>query len=666
MHRKPALALVVLVLALVVCVPAALLARSTDEKPADQKTPPQELKYDVVVTATRVETPNKEVASSILVLTRADLERSRKIFVLEALQELAGVTIQENGPRGAAATVMLRGANSEHTLVLMDGVELNDPASPSRSFDFGHLLVDDIERVEVLLGPQSPLYGSDALGGVINIITRRGASRPGLSFSGLGGSYGTASGALAVRGGNDRWDYSVGASYFGSAGFSAAGAGYPGNTEKDGYHDLSLSGRLGYRLRDHIDFDLVVRNTSARTDLDSFGGASGDDPNSRQDYDLFFVRGQVRALLLKNRWEQRLALSYVSHHRSYDNPTDTLHPFDSETGTYDGRSAGLDWQNTIYAHESSIITAGVEAQLEDGRSDYLSEGAWGPSESLFPRKRARTVGVYAQDQVRLGGRFFAAVGGRLDDHDRFGTAFTYRIAPAYLFPGLGTKLKATLGTGFKSPSLYQLYAPGTIWGPIGNPDLRPETSTGWDAGVEQTLWGDRLSLGATYFHNDFRDLIQFDFLRGYTNTGQAEAKGWEAFASARPADGFLIQACYTRTDSRDEVTGLNLLRRPRDKFTAGLTAPVLPKTQLVLSLIAVGPRDDMAYIGYTASRVVLRGYTLLNAVISRDLGRLGRVFLRLDNILDQSYETVYGYGTARFSIYAGFSLGVGSPSTATD
>ncbi len=664
MHRKLALAWTVLVL--FVCVPILSASPSSDEKSADQKTPPPELKYDVVVTATRVETPNKEVASSILVLTRADLERSRKLFVLEALQELAGVTIQENGPQGAAATVMLRGANSEHTLVLLDGVEINDPISPSRSFDFGHLLVDDIERVEVLLGPQSPLYGSDALGGVINIITRRGAARTGLSFTGMGGSYGTGAGSLGFQGAGGRWNYALGASYFGSTGFSAAGIGYRGNSEKDGYRDLSLSGRLGYKLRENIDFDLVIRNTSARTELDGFGGELGDDPNSRQDYDLFFIRGQARALLLGNRWEQRLALSYVSHHRSYDNPFDALHPYDSETGTYDGRQAGLDWQNTIYAHESNIIIAGLEAQIEDGRSDYLSESAWGPSESLFPRKSARTIGVYVQDQVRLGGRFFAAVGGRLDDHDRFGTAFTYRIAPAFVFDRLGTRLKATLGTGFKSPSLYQLYAPGTMWGPIGNPDLRPETSTGWDAGIEQAFFGDRLRLGATYFHNNFRNLIQFDFLRGYANTGQAEAKGWEASALARPADGFLFQACYSRAVSKDEATGLNLLRRPRDKFTAGLTASVLPKTQLVLSLIAVGPRDDMAYIGYTASRVVLKGYTLLNAVISRELGRLGRVFVRLDNILDQAYETVYGYGTARFSIYAGFSLGIGAPSTATD
>jgi len=352
-----------------------------------------------------------------------------------------------------------------------------------------------------------------------------------------------------------------------------------------------------------------------------------------------------------------LSVSYVAHDRSYDNPVDILHPFDSETGTYKSGMAAVDWQNIIYAHETNIITFGLEYQREQGRSDYSSDSLWGPSVSVFPPKNADTAGVYVQDQVKLGGRFFAAIGARLDHHNQFGQAFTYRLAPAYVIESTGTKLKATLGTGFKSPSLYQLYAPGTYWGPIGNAHLKPETSTGWDAGVEQTLVGGRLTLGATYFHNDFRNLIQFDYLQGYTNTGRAESKGLETFASARLVSDISVQACYSRTDTRDQATGLKLLRRPADKLTAGVTAPLFRDTQLGVSLVAVGPRDDMAYIGTTAARVRLKGYTLLNAVISREVGALGQVFLRLDNILNQNYETIYGYGMPRFSIYAGVKVG---------
>jgi vitamin B12 transporter len=626
------------------------------ESSKDTKAQTEALKYDIVVSATRVETPNREVASSIMVLTRTDLEKAKKVFVLDALQELAGLSIQVNGPAGSAATVMLRGANSEHTLVMLDGVEVNDPISPSRSYDFGHLRVESVERVEVILGPQSPLYGSDALGGVINIITRKGQGRPGLSVTALAGSYGTVGGRAGFSGASGKMNFALDASGLSSSGFSAASASYQGNTEKDGYRNLALSGRVGYALSDKLDLDLILRGTLARTSLDGYGGDGGDDPNSRQDYGMFLVKGQVRTFLLQNRWEQRLSLSFVSHDRAYDNPVDPAHPLDSEQGNYHSGQATVDWQHTIYAHESNIITFGLEFQREQGRSDYSYEGAWGPSRGVFPEKRADTAGFYVQDQVKLGGHFFAAIGGRFDHHSQFGEAFTYRLAPAYVIDATGTKVKMTLGTGFKSPSLYQLYAPGTAWGPIGSTDLKPETSTGWDVGLEQSLFGGKLVFGVTYFHNDFRNLIQFDFLRGYTNTGRAESKGFEVFAQGRPAADIALQAGYTRTEAADKMTGLALLRRPRDKFTAGLTLAPLQKTQLVVSLITVGPSDDMAFVGYASMRVRLKGYSLINAVLSRDLGALGQVFIRLDNILNQNYETIYGYGMPRFSIYAGLQL----------
>lgn len=637
------------------CLAAAPARPATDKDKAaqDAKAQAPDLKVEVIVTANRVETPNKEVASSVLVLTRTDLEKTKKLFVLEALQELAGLTVQENGPLGSAATVMLRGANSEHTLVMMDGVELNDPSSPMRSFDFGHLLIEDIERVEVILGPQSPLYGSDAMGGVINIVTRRAEGRPALTLSVLGGSYGTASGAVGWGGALGKMNFSLDTSYVGSRGFSAASSSYAGNTEPDGYRNLSLAGRVGYAPRDNLAFDLIVRETAARTDLDDFGGAHGDDPNSVQDYNQLLLRGQVRALVAGNRWEHKLTLSYVAHHRAYDNPVDALHPLDSEHGTYDGGQATLDWQQTVYAHETNIITFGLEGQHEDARSDDISTSAWGPSESLFPRKSAETVGLYVQDQIKLGGRFFATVGGRLDHHSQFGQALTYRLAPAYVIEATGTKLRLTLGTGFKSPSLYELYAPATLWGPIGNTALKPETSTGWDAGLEQSLLRGKLVLGAVYFHNDFTNLIQFDFARGYSNTGRAASKGVEVSAALEPAAQVTIRAGYTRTIARDLDTGLDLLRRPRDKFSLRLGTPVPAGTTLTVSLVAVGPSDDLEYAGYTSLRVRLKGYALLALVLSRDIGPRGQVFIRVDNALDERYEVVQGYGTPRLSAYGG-------------
>ena len=292
------------------------------------------LQYEVIVTATRLATQTKEVATSVTVITREELERTQKITVLEALHDVLGLAVLQNGPAGSAGSVFLRGANTEHTLVMLDGIEINDPISPSRSFDLAHLFVEDIERIEILRGPQSTLYGSDALGGVIHIITRKGEGKPRIKLSTQGGSYTTYSGSAGINGSTDKVNYSFSASYFKTSGFSAASTSYPGNEEEDGYENTTLSARVGFHPLDNLDFDFIARTLKTKVDIDNFGGAYGDDPNNIQRYDAFFLKSQVRSLLLSNRWEQILGISLVTYNRQYENPTDDLHPADSETGMY--------------------------------------------------------------------------------------------------------------------------------------------------------------------------------------------------------------------------------------------------------------------------------------------------------------------------------------------
>jgi vitamin B12 transporter len=265
-----------------------------------QKTPPPE-RHEVVVTATRLETPAREVGSSVTVITGEALERFKREFILEALRESVGVSVAQNGGPGEAASVFIRGANSEHTLVLLDGVALNDPVNPSRSADLAHIYFDNIDRVEILRGPQSPLYGSDALAGVVNIITKRGRGPARWTLGLSGGSYGTYSGQAGLSGSSDRLDYSLGVSGFTSGGISAASALKAGNTEKDGYRNLTLSGRIGVSLRKDLDLEVVGRAVDAGTDIDNFGGAYGDDPNNRQDYRSLFLKTQLRGLFLRNK-----------------------------------------------------------------------------------------------------------------------------------------------------------------------------------------------------------------------------------------------------------------------------------------------------------------------------------------------------------------------------
>jgi vitamin B12 transporter len=635
---------------------ACSLAARAEEK---QAKPSQSLQYEIVVTATKVETPGREVASSVTVLTERELVRTRRVTVLDALKDLIGLSVIQNGGPGAAASVSIRGANSEHTLVLLDGIALNDPINPSRSFDLAHLSLSQVERVEILRGPQSPLYGSDAMGGVINIITRRGKGRPRLALSGATGSYGTTGGDFSLSGASGRADYSLGFSALNTTGISAASDRYAGNSEKDGYRNLSLQGRFGYALRKNIDFDLTVRSVRARSEIDNFGGPYGDDPNSVQNYASTLARALFRSLLAGNRWEQKLSFSWIDSHRSLLNPVDDSHPLASESGTYGSGLIHFDWQNSFFLSPSQTLSAGLEFGREQGRSDYVSDDGSGAFESSFPSERAQVVGFYIQDQWKFRSTFFLTAGARLDVHSRTATALTYRIAPAFVIERTGTKLRATLGTGFKSPSLYQLFAPPTAWGPIGNVNLRPERVTGWDAGVDQDILGNRLRFGLTYYASSFRDLIDFDYLQGYLNIGRARTFGVEMSLDARPlgADGPLsFRTSYTRLTARDEVSGAVLLRRPRDKFSADLWSSLGKRVDFGASLLFVGKRADRDFSAYPYQTVTLPGYILINAVLSAAVSPSFDLFVRLDNLLGSRYEMVWGYGTYGFTATGGFRL----------
>jgi len=630
------------------CLPFGLLAEEETQK--------TELRYEVVVTANRVETPTNEIATSVTVITGRELEQAKKTTVIEALREVLGLSILQSGPAGSSASVMLRGANSEHTLVMIDGVEVNDPITPSRTYDFSHLMVDGIERIEILRGPQSTLYGSDAMAGVINIITKKGQGKPKFHLSSLGGSYRTFSGTAGLTGSMKKLHYSVWTSSLASRGFSAANDTLEGNTEADGYKNLSLSASADYQASDNIDLDFLAKFIDTRSDIDNFGSAFGDDPNNVQKYQSLFLKGHIRGLFLKNRWEQKLTLSHIASNRETENPEDERHPYDSDRSQYKSRLNKLDWQNNFFLHETNTLTLGAEHQEEQGESFYHAESMWGPSTSLFPLKKAHNTGVYIQDQLRLAGKFFLTAGIRLDNHSQSGLSATHRIAPAVFIRQTSTKLKATYGTGFKSPSLYQLYAPGNSWGPIGNENLKPEETASWDLGIEQALWDGKIRVGGTYFSSRYENLIDYDYTEGYINIARASSKGVEFLLEIEPAENLAFSASYSHIEAKDKNTGEALLRRPKDKFTAKLNVRFAAKGRIVLSLTHLGARVDQEWIDWIATRARMAPFTLLNAVGSYDILPNIQLFLRLDNILDQRYELIKGYGTPARSIYGGFKI----------
>lgn len=610
----------------------------------------------VIVTATRVETPIEEIASSVTVISSEEIIRKQKSTVPEVLRETPGLNVVQTGGVGKTTSISLRGANSEHTLVMIDGVEVNDPITVGRSYDFAHLTVDNIERIEILRGPQSTLYGSDAIGGVIHIITKKGEGKPKIFLSAEGGSFTTLREAAGFSGGNKWVNYSLGLSRTDTNGISAASK-KNGNYERDDYANTSLSARLGITPMENLNIDFLLRYINAKSELDTwvFGVGVVDDPNYFQKSEQIFLKTQGELSLFDKRWNQKLGFALNDHDRYYKNPKDPQHPFDFERSSYYGELMKLDWQHHLKLHKTNVLTFGFEFEREEGKSRYYSESIWGPDQSVFPKKTAHTKGYFVQDEVKLWDRLFGTVGIRIDDHSRFGAETTYRIAPAYLIKETNTKIKGTFGTGFKAPSLYQLFAPATLWGPIGNKHLKPEKSKGWDAGIEQSFLGGRVVLGAAVFRNDFKDLIQFESLKGYINVARAKTEGVELTAVGKPVEDLIIQINYTHMDTENKRTDRDLLRRPKNKFNLDLNYSFLKKGNINLGLTYVGKRDDMDPSTFTR-RVKLDGYTLVNLATSYQLTPTFQIFGRVENLFDKEYEEVKGYGTPGISFFGGIKL----------
>ncbi len=626
--------------ALAVC-SLAVLADDTD--PSAQQLEP------MVVSATRTETPIKQVGSAITVITAKDIADRRSNTVAEILRGVPGLDVQSNGGIGQPTSVFLRGANSGHTLVLIDGIEMNDPSSTSNAFfNYSDLQVDNIERIEILRGAQSSVYGSDAIGGVINIITKRTQGKPQFRAEGQGGSYDSFKLGGGVDGGSDALNYGLSASRLETQGFSAADRRL-GNTERDGYRNSTVTSRLGAQPRENLDLDWNLRFQEGKAQFDDCGGARCDDPNAFSVNKQLFTRGQGRLKLFDGFWEQTFGIAYsLTDRRTVDLP-DTVSPFGNRAASrnaFEGDKVKVNWQSNFNLHETNTAILGVENEADRivSASDRIGV------------KSANTTGYYLQDQISLWNRWFTTAGVRFDEHNRVGGKVTWRITQVFAFDETGTRLKGSYGTGFKAPSLYQLFAPPAGFGPVGNPNLSPETSQSWDAGFEQSLWKQKAGFGASYFNNVFNNLIDFRFGQGYLNIDLATAEGIESFFEIKPLEGLSLRGNYTYTRTHDASTRARLFNRPTHKGSFDAHYRFLQGADVNVNILLVGSRDFQDFSTFPERRVALSGYALVNLAGSYDINRHLRLFARVDNLLDKNYQEILGYGTSGLAGYAGFSL----------
>jgi len=515
---------------------------------------------DVVITATKTNTNILELANSITIIDSTEIANRNKSNVFNLLQTEYGLSSIQFGPAGGLSTINIRGANVGHTLILIDGIEMNLTSESSNLYDFANLPVDGIERIEVLRGPQSTLYGSDAMAGVVNIITKKGSGEPAFTLFGEGGSHNSFKGALGFTGNYNNLNYNLSIGRTQSDGFSAAGEKY-GNTENDGYSGNNFSSRLGYDFNKNSGINLFLRYSKAETDLDQGGGEFKDDSTYKYNFEETGLHAEGFVNLFDGLWELKFGGSYVRNVRKYNYDSTLFNPLSSNS-SYDGRKYKLDWQNNFNLLANNTLTFGVETETDQVSTMFYSLSSFGPYESILPKSEVTTTGIYLQDQIKFANSFFITGGGRYDYHNKFGDAFTFRIAPAYIFWQTGTKLKATIATSFKAPSIFYLFDPF-----FGNENLNPEKSFGWDAGIEQFFWSDRITFGLTYFNNDYKDLIGLDENFKSFNIDKVRTDGVEFFFSTNPAKKIYLKAVYTYTKAKnisENSTDFDklLLRRP--------------------------------------------------------------------------------------------------------
>ncbi len=603
--------------------PTATPAPSTQPAPASPIAP-------IVVTANRTSTPLSEVGSAITVIEGKELERKGIHQLSDALRQVPAVDVARSGGPNQITSVFMRGANSDHVLVLIDGVTVNDPTSPTRAFDFSNLTLDDVERIEVLRGPQSTLYGGNAIGGVINIITHRGEGPPTGHLFAEVGLYSTYREGGVVSGGSKLWNYALSLSRTDSRGFSAADKS-DGNVEPDGFGNTTIAGRVGFTPTPNLSLDIIGRYQNGLSDIDNHGGAGGDNDGRILRYRESFLKLAPRWISNDGNYEQTGGLSYTRYYRrDTGNPTD---PFDGASDTYGGLLEAQ-WQHNIHLIKTNTLILGADYQHQALNSNAIA------------RLTDDMIGLYAQDEQSFFDRLFLTGGLRYDHDAAAGSDVTYRGTIAYLFP-TNTKLRASYGTGFKVPSLFQLFSP------FGNPTLGSEKTRGWDVGIEQSFFNDRLTAEVTYFRNDFRNLIDFNTATFKSeNIGSARTQGIEVGLNARVTEGLTVGLGYTYTDTHNLVTGKELLRRAPHKAEVDVTYSYHQRWDATLSGIYYSQRDDFQPVS-PFGRTHVGGYTLVDLAANYHLTKQLTLYGRIDNLLDQKYEEVLGFGTSRASFYAG-------------
>ncbi|HEY5756154.1 MAG TPA: TonB-dependent receptor [Steroidobacter sp.] len=605
---------------------------------------------DVVVTANRIAQETSRVGDSVTVITAKEQRRSQKTAVSDLLATTPGIAVARNGGLGGTTTLRIRGAESHQTVVLIDGVKLNDPSSASGEFNFADLLTTDYAQIEVLRGPQSTLWGSQAIGGVVNIVTPTPEGPLSASYSAEGGTHETAIMRGQVQAGGDRFGWRVSGNYATSDGISSWSREL-GGRETDSYRNVGFNARGILHISDNVTAEIRSTWSDGRSEYDGFAPGLTDTPDYGTTEELTTYAG-VNIDAFDGRLSNRIGFAYTGTDRRDTDPSSTVPTtFDAE-----GRNKRWEYQGTLRITDRVSTIVGLESE----RSELSTA-----SPSTFEPNPTPLTGdvqidsIYAQVNVTPIDALSLSAGARYDDHDTFGSNTTTRASAAWSVTS-STILRATYGEGFKAPTLYQLYSE------YGNLNLDAEEAEGWDAGVEQHFFDKKLMVSATYFDRDTTNMIDFVSCFGetspacsaqpfgyYDNFQRTNAHGVELGVAAHLTEQLSLTANYTNMNAENTARGTAnfghaLPRRPSETANAQVSYEWPVGLTTTVAVQHAGRSFDTI-----ANTAVLDGYTLFDFRASYAVSDSLEVYGRVENATDEEYETSRRYGTLGRTFYAG-------------
>lgn len=568
----------------------------------------------IEVSVSRFDTPEDKYPGSVEIVTAEEIKQSGHRQITDILREQLGIDLFQNGPRGTSSNVIMRGSETDGTLVLIDGVQVN--SNSTGAFNFGSINLDNIEKIEILRGPQSTIWGADASAGVINIVTKRGKGTPTHVASFELGSFDTFYESLSSSGKINRYNYSFSASRTDTKGFSALNERFAATRTDDGFQNTTFSSRVGTDFSNNGRIEFIGRYSDSAVGIDSF---QADNPTRESNTESFQVSLPFKKGIT-DWWDLQFtpSLNYEVVKDEQATKTDQIY----------SRNYTLDLQNSVYIGDDYSLIFGMEYEVLNGHNVL----------SNFKRN-IYNQGYFGQLNYDHNNRILLTGGFRKDLNSQYENPTTYKFEGAYNFLTSGTKVHIAHATGFRAPSFNQLFFPN-----FGNPNLLPEKSRSSEVGVRQSLIDGKINVSMTYFFVEYQNFIDNTAAK---NLASARDQGIESQVQIKLPYNTALTMNHTWQNAIDQ-NGTELSRRAKHNFSSNLSKKF---GHGISGLLGMRARSRVRT--NTSGSQIAQGFVTLRTAWSLEVSKALRATLRVENLLDKKYEEVFGFSTQGVSAFVG-------------